>query len=486
MTTAVEVPFLPALRYGRPYYSLDQTELRAIGSEAPLARIGQINPGLLRRDILEARTMREGLVDLASSDLVEMIRRAGERFLTGDVTLAPELPPQSADEFVRVLSASTGLPHALCRANMDKVALVCRNLERVLQGLTRGLDLSLFDQGVVEQQGIPVCFFSTADSLGVVLPSNSPGVNSLWIPALAMKIPVFLKPGREDPWTPLRLAQAFIQEGVPRELVSFYPAGHEGGETLLQTCGRGIVFGGDATVERYAGNPAIQTHGTGRSKIILGEDMADRWEEFIDVMADSIARNSGRSCINASCILTPRHGDAIAEALAERLAKIEPLPLDHPDAALSGFANPAMAEGIEAIIENGLKEPGAEDITAKFRTGQRLERDANGLYYIRPMVVRCDSIEHPLGNTEFLFPYSSVVEMPASEMTAKMGFSLVVTALTEDERWMRSLMACPDVDRLNIGAVPTCVVEWEQPHEGNLFEFLFQRRAIQRGAERPA
>ncbi len=481
MTTAVETPYLPALRYGRLYESLDVNELRAIGSDAPLARVGQINPGLLRRDILQARQMREGLVDLAARDLVEMIRRAGERFLTGTVNLAPDLPEQTEADFVRVLSASTGLPHKLCRANMEKVALVCRNLERVLQGLTRGLDLSLFDQGVVDQQGIPVCFFPMADSLGVVLPSNSPGVNSLWIPALAMKIPVFLKPGREDPWTPLRLAQAFIQEGVPRELLSFYPAGHEGGETLLQTCGRGIVFGGDATVERYAGNPAIQTHGTGRSKILFGEDTADRWEDYIDVIVDSVARNSGRSCINASCVLTPRHGDAIAAAIAERLSRIEPLPLDDPKAELSGFANPAMAEGIEAIVETGLQEPGAVDVTAPLREGPRLVRHENGLSYLRPTVVRADSLEHPLGNTEFLFPYVSVVEMPAAEMTEKMGFTLVVTALTEDDRWTRSLMACPDVDRLNIGAVPTCVVEWEQPHEGNLFEFLFQRRAIQRG-----
>jgi acyl-CoA reductase-like NAD-dependent aldehyde dehydrogenase len=477
---------LPALRFGRPYFSLDETELRGIGGGEPLARVGQLNPGLIRRDVLEAPALRRELPDIAARDLVEMIARAGERFLHGEVTLTAEAPPQSAEDFVRVLSASTGLPHALVRANMEKVGLVCRNLEKVLGGLTRGLDLDLFDRGVVEHAGVPVCYFPLADSLGVVLPSNSPGVNSLWIPALAMKVPVFLKPGREDPWTPLRLAQAFIQEGVPRELISFLPAGHDGGETLLQSTDRGIVFGGDATVERYGHNPAIQTHGTGRSKILLGEDEADNWRGYLDVMVDSIARNSGRSCINASCILTPRHGDAIAEALAERLAAIEPLPLDDPNAALAGFANPAMAEGIDAMIANGLVEPGATDLTARLRGGARHVTDANGLHYLRPTIVRCESLEHPLANTEFLFPFASVVELPAAEMPGAMGFSLVVTALTRDPRWTRALMASPNVDRLNLGPVPTCVVEWEQPHEGNLFEFLFQRRAIQHGGSLPA
>ena len=33
--------------------------------------------------------------------------------------------------------------------------------------------------------------------------------------------------------------------------------------------------------------------------------------------------------------------------------------------------------------------------------------------------------------------------------------------------------------RLNLGRLPTAHVEWNQPHEGNLFEFLYHRRAIQ-------
>jgi hypothetical protein len=38
------------------------------------------------------------------------------------------------------------------------------------------------------------------------------------------------------------------------------------------------------------------------------------------------------------------------------------------------------------------------------------------------------------------------------------------------------------VDRLNLGAIPTNRIVWDQPHEGNLFEHLYGRRAIQRTA----
>ena len=35
------------------------------------------------------------------------------------------------------------------------------------------------------------------------------------------------------------------------------------------------------------------------------------------------------------------------------------------------------------------------------------------------------------------------------------------------------------IDRLNIGPVPTTKVQWNQPHEGNLFEHLYRQRALQ-------
>ena len=77
------------------------------------------------------------------------------------------------------------------------------------------MSLDLFDRGFIRQDGLDVNFFPQTDSLGVLLPSNSPGVNSLWLPSAVMKIPVVLKPGREDPLTPFRLLQAMIAAGFP-------------------------------------------------------------------------------------------------------------------------------------------------------------------------------------------------------------------------------------------------------------------------------
>ena len=63
----------------------------------------------------------------------------------------------------------------------------------------------------------------------------------------------------------------------------------------------------------------MQVHGPGFSKILLGDDVVDQWEKYLDMMAESIYVNSGRGCINCSGIWASRHTEEIAEALAARL-----------------------------------------------------------------------------------------------------------------------------------------------------------------------
>ena len=36
------------------------------------------------------------------------------------------------------------------------------------------------------------------------------------------------------------------------------------------------------------------------------------------------------------------------------------------------------------------------------------------------------------------------------------------------------------IERLNLGPISTMKISSEQPHEGNMFEFLYKRRSIER------
>ena len=134
-------------------------------------------------------------------------------------------------------------------------------------------------------------------------------------------MPVILKPGREEPWTPWRIIQAFIAAGAPAEAFGFYPTDHEGsGEDYAWLWTRAI-FGDKSTTAQYTDNPAIQVHGPGFSKILIGEDQIEHWPEFIDLMVASIADNGGRSCINASAVVVPKYAAEIADALAQKLGR---------------------------------------------------------------------------------------------------------------------------------------------------------------------
>ncbi len=466
------VPHIPALRRGRAYQSLDQSNIVHCRTGEVLATLSQVNAGLIRKDLARVSEARAALRSIPAARLLEICAQAGEQFLNGILPLGAGT--QSPLEYEETLAASSGLPRVLVRRNMAKIHSALANMGVILRGLTRGLDPAVLDRGY----GGRLCFYPASPCLGLVMPSNSPAVNSLWLPAIPLKIPVMIKPGREEPWTPYRLIQAFIAAGCPPEAFGFYPADHEGAAEILRGCGRALLFGDQTTTAPYANNPAIQIHGPGYSKILIGEDQIERWPEFMDVMAASISDNGGRSCINASAIVVPRHAEEIAGALARRLGPVAPLPADDENARLAAFANPRMADFIDSAIEEGLRTPGAREITASFRQGPRKVR-FEGALYLRPTIVLCDSFAHPLANREFLCPYASVVTVPQAAMLEKIGPSLAVTAITADPAFIAQLVESPWIERLNIGPISTMTVSWDQPHEGNMFDFLYRRRALE-------
>ena len=131
---------------------------------------------------------------------------------------------------------------------------------------------------------------------------------------------------------------------------------------------------------------------------------------------------------------------------------------------------------MDGAIDADLSEQGCVEMTAKYRDGDR-KVVTDGGTYLRPTIVYCESFDH-LANREFLCPYASVVEVPQAEMLNQMGESLVVTAITGNKAFHEDLLASPLIERLNLGPISTMKISWDQPHEGNMFEFLYKRRSI--------
>ena len=384
---------------------------------------------------------------------------------------------QSPADFVHQQSASTGLPEHMCRANMAKNSFVLKNMEKILDCLTRGLNLEILSRGYGEEgRGVTVSYQAQSPVLAAVLPSNSPGVHTLWLPAIPLQLGLVLKPGPQEPWTPYRIFAAFTEAGVPREAFSLYPGEAEAGAAVLEACDRSMIFGGTPTVDRYRGNPKVQAHGPGFSKILLGDDVVDRWRDYFDLMVESIYLNSGRGCINCSGVWARATRAKSPTRSPSGLGPIEALPPTDPKAGLAAFTVPGMGAAVWKQIEQDLKGGGVTHVTEKY--GPRLVEQERASY-LRPTILHCESPESPAAQKEYMFPFASVVACPQAEMLRRIGPTLVGTVITNDEAFRDAATNATNIDRLNLGPIPTTKLNWLQPHEGNLVDFLFRNRALQ-------
>src|SRR4030095_6476527 len=174
------VPHIPALRRGKPYESLETVEVKDFRTGEVKATVSQVNAGIVRKDLARVGEAQASLKRFTVAELIEICAKTGEQFLKGTLPLGDKGHTQSPQQYTETLSSTSGLPHAMVRRNMEKIHLALTNMKTVLNGLSRGLDLSILDSGSGEQFGTRLSYFPTTSALGLVMPSNSPAVNSLW------------------------------------------------------------------------------------------------------------------------------------------------------------------------------------------------------------------------------------------------------------------------------------------------------------------
>jgi hypothetical protein len=174
----MSIPHLPALRKGKPYDSLEKNEVKDHKTGEVKAEVSQVNAGIVRKDLARIGEARAPLKKFTVAELIEISAKAGELFLNGTLPLGDRGHTQSRRNTSRPCRAPVGLPHIMVKRNMAKLHFALTNMKMILNGLSRGLDMSVIDNGLGEQAGCPVSYFPTTQCLGLVMPSNSPAVNS--------------------------------------------------------------------------------------------------------------------------------------------------------------------------------------------------------------------------------------------------------------------------------------------------------------------
>src|SRR3984893_10074742 len=145
---------------------MDLDKVVHFGTGEVLAEVSRANGGLIERDMRHARRARDVLREIPISQLLQMVKKAADFYTEAELPLGDGT--QTPEQFVRMQSATTGLPEHMCRFNMKKNHFVLNQMERILDCLTRGLDLNILSKGYgVEQRGVPVSYQSQSPVLGM-------------------------------------------------------------------------------------------------------------------------------------------------------------------------------------------------------------------------------------------------------------------------------------------------------------------------------
>ncbi|WP_327596019.1 aldehyde dehydrogenase family protein [Streptomyces chartreusis] len=454
-----ELVQLDAFGANGPYRARNRLTVPDVTGE-PLAELSIVPPLFVHRALAALRSADP----LPSGERAAALERAGRLFASGTVG---GLDP---DTYRELVSRCSGLPIPVVSAATGIVAdAAAQAAGTVLQARPQAAVGDWRDPAT--RAGAAV-WTRRGNVFAVHAAGNHPGVHALWLEALALGYRVVVRPSRREPFTPHRLVAALREAGFGADHMALTPTDHTVADTVVAGADLALVYGGDDVVRKYAGHSTVLPQGPGRAKILVtGGD----WRAHLDTIVDSVADEGGTACVNATAVLVeggPDEAAAVADALAERLAAIPSLPPQHPGAVLP--VQPlAAARAIEGYL---LRSAGSA--TAHLGGDGVVDDLGDGSAVLRPAVFRLDRADAPQTGVELGFPCVWVAPWNRGDGIAPLRDSLVVTAITDDERLLEQLVDEPTISNVHVGDHPTYWMRPGLPHDRYLAEFLMRTKTV--------
>ncbi|MFJ7203537.1 CoA-acylating methylmalonate-semialdehyde dehydrogenase [Streptomyces sp. NPDC098789] len=245
--------------------------------------------------------------------------------------------------------------------------------------IQRGLEVVEFAAGIphllkgefTDNAGTGIDVHSLRSPLGVVAgitPFNFPAMIPLWkaAPALACGNAFILKPSERDPSVPLRLAELFLEAGLPPGVFNVVNGGKEAVDTLLtdpRVQALGFVGSTPIAAHIYATAAAhgkrAQCFGGAKNHMIVMPD-ADL-DQVVDALIGAGYGSAGERCM-AIAVAVPV-GEETADALVARLKeRIATLRIGRSDDATADFGPLVSRDALDRVrryVDIGVNE-GAE------------------------------------------------------------------------------------------------------------------------------
>ncbi|MFJ2775421.1 CoA-acylating methylmalonate-semialdehyde dehydrogenase [Kitasatospora sp. NPDC087315] len=245
--------------------------------------------------------------------------------------------------------------------------------------LQRGLEVVEFAAGVphllkgefTDGAGPGIDVHSLRRPLGVVAgitPFNFPAMIPLWkaAPAIACGNAFLLKPSERDPSVPLRLAELFLEAGLPPGVLNVVNGGKEAVDTLLDDPRvQALGFVGSTPVAQYvyataaARGKRAQCFGGAKNHLIVMPD-ADL-DQAADALIGAGYGSAGERCmaISVAVPVGEETASALVARLTERIAALKVGAAHDPEADFGPLVSRDALERVRGLLDLGVQE-GAE------------------------------------------------------------------------------------------------------------------------------
>ncbi|WP_025820011.1 CoA-acylating methylmalonate-semialdehyde dehydrogenase [Shewanella marina] len=258
------------------------------------------------------------------------------------------------DELAEILALETG------KTLIDAKGDVWRGIEVAEHACNIA---SLMMGETVENVARDIDCYSYTQPLGVcvgITPFNFPAMIPLWMFPLAVACgnSFILKPSEQDPMTPQRLIELFIEAGAPAHIVQLLHGDKAVvDQLLLDSDVKAVSFVGSVNVGKYIYKTGtenlkrVQAFAGAKNHCVIMPD-ANKGQVLNNLVGASVGAG-GQRCMAISVAVFVGESKQWIDELAAKLAEVKPGLWDDPDAAYGPLINPQAKQRVLNLIAEG-------------------------------------------------------------------------------------------------------------------------------------
>jgi malonate-semialdehyde dehydrogenase (acetylating)/methylmalonate-semialdehyde dehydrogenase len=242
--------------------------------------------------------------------------------------------------------------------------------------IQRGLEVVEFACGIPhlmkgefsDSAGPGTDLYSMRQPLGVVAgitPFNFPAMIPLWkcAPAIACGNAFVLKPSERDPSVPMRIAELFLEAGLPPGILNVVNGDKEAVDTLLTDARvKAVGFVGSSAIAEYiyatgcAHGKRVQCFGGAKNHMIVMPD-ADM-DQAVDALIGAGYGSAGERCMAVSVAVPvgQKTADALMKKLIPRVESLKIGPSTDVNADYGPLVTRQALDRVKSYVDLGVKE----------------------------------------------------------------------------------------------------------------------------------